>query len=204
MLTAMFFFSSILELGRFEACRASKQLIFQEGKIAGLTIGDCFAETPVVVGDSSWFRDDRQKKTGKVIRSICLLNHPIDECERGKSAIIGLFKKQLVKAGYKPRESDISVLCLSWKMGVCPKGIYVAVLSTEMETQKAEKELSPAVELLGEVLERFDSVTTTFKPRKASKEQGIYIFKSIDASFSLDSVADDVRDIYSDILARIE
>lgn len=88
-------------------------------------------------------------------------------------------------------------------MGICPKGIYIAVLSTEMETQKAEKEMRPATELLGDVLERFDSVTTMFRPRKASKQQGIYIFKSVDASLSLDSVADDVRDVYSEIMARV-
>ena len=183
--------------------RSSKQLLFEDGRVSGVVVGDKTARTTVVVGDSSWFRDDRQKRTGKVIRSICILNHPIDDCEKGKSALIGLFKKQLIKAGYKPRDSDISILCLSWKMGICPKGIYIAVLSTEMETQKAEKEMRPATELLGDVLERFDSVTTMFRPRKASKQQGIYIFKSIDASLSLDSVADDVRDVYSEIMARV-
>lgn len=74
------------------------------------------------------------------------------------------------------------MLCLSWKNGVCPKGIYVVTISTVVETQKAEKELKPAIDLLGNVLERFDSVTTMYRPRKISKQQGIFIFESPNAS----------------------
>lgn len=162
--------------------RTSKQLVFENGVVCGVIVGDKAARSPVVIGDSTWFRDDRQKKTGKCIRSICILNHPIDGCESGKSAVIGFFRKQLIKAGYKPRESDINGLCLSWKMNVCPKGIYVAVFSTTVETQKAEKELKIVYDLLGTVLEQFDSVTTLYRPKKATKKQGIFIFSTPDAS----------------------
>lgn len=117
-----------------------------------------------------------------MIRSICLLNHPIEGCESGASSVIGFFKKQLVKAGYKVRESDIYALCLSWKMKVCPKGIYVVILSTTVETQKAIKELKPATDLLGNILEQFDSVTTLYRNKKATRMQGIHIFRSPDAS----------------------
>ena len=98
------------------------------------------------------------------------------------SAVIGFFKKQLVKAGYKAREADIHALCLSWKMKVCPKGIYVVILSTAVETQKAVKELKAPIELCGNVLEQFDSVTTLYRPKKATGEQGIHIFSTFDAS----------------------
>mgnify|MGYP002646376910 FL=1 len=162
--------------------RTSKQLVFENNHICGVIVGDKAARAPVVVGDTTWFRDDRQKKTGKVIRSICLLNHPIEGCEPGKSAVIGVYRKQMVKAGYKPRESDINMLCLSWKMKICPKGLYVVILSTAVETQKPEKELKPALDLLEPVLERFDAVSTLYRPRKVTKQQGIFIFASPSAS----------------------
>ena len=162
--------------------RSSKQLVFEENHIAGVVVGTQAARTPVVIGDSTWFRDDRQKKAGKVIRSILLLNHPVEGLENGVSAVIGFFKKQLVKAGYKAREADIHALCLSWKMKVCPKGIYVVILSTTVETQKAVKELKVPIELCGNILEQFDSVTTLYRPKKATSEQGIHIFSTLDAS----------------------
>ena len=145
-------------------------------------MGDKAARSPLVVGDSTWFRDDRQKKVGKCIRSICILNHPIEGCEQGKSVAIGFFKKQLVKAGYSPKEEDIHCLCLSWKMKVCPKGIYIAVISTNIETPKPEKELNVVFDMMGDVVEHFTSISTLYRPRKATKRQGIFIFKTADAS----------------------
>lgn len=156
--------------------------MFENDSIAGVVVGEKAARAPVVIGDSTWFRDDRQKKIGKVVRSICILNHPIEGCESGASCVIGFFKKQLVKAGYKVHDSDINALCLSWKMKVCPKGIYVVILSTTVETQKAIKELKPATDLLGNILEQFDSVTTLYRNKKATRRQGIHIFRSLDAS----------------------
>ena len=185
--------------------RTSKQLVFENNHICGVVVGDRAARAPVVVGDTTWFREDRQKKTGKAIRSICLLNHPIEGCEPGKSSVSSFFRKQLVKAGYKPHEADISVLCLPWTLKICPKGIYVAVIATTVETQKPEKELKPVLDVLGPVLERFDAVTTLYRVKKATKRQGIFIFTSPNASMwgwvrkvtrsSLDGVADDIFEI---------
>ena len=163
-------------------CRTSKQLVFENNHICGVVVGERAARAPVVVGDTMWFREDRQKKTGKAIRSICLLNHPIEGCEPGKSSVTSFFRKQLVKAGYKPHEADISVLCLPWTMKICPKGIYVVVVTTTVETQKPEKELKPVLDLLEPVLERFDAVTTLYCVKKATKQQGIFIFRSPNAS----------------------
>lgn len=185
--------------------RTSKQLVFENNHICGVVVGDRAARAPVVVGDTTWFREDRQKKTGKAIRSICLLNHPVEGCEPGKSSVSSFFRKQLVKAGYKPHEADISVLCLPWTLKICPKGIYVAVIATTVETQKPEKELKPVLDVLGPVLERFDAVTTLYRVKKATKRQGIFIFTSPNASMwgwvrevtrsSLDGVADDIFEI---------
>ena len=67
-------------------------------------------------------------------------------------------------------------------MKICPKGLYVVILSTAVETQKPEKELKPALDLLEPVLERFDAVSTLYRPRKVTNQQGIFIFASPSAS----------------------
>ena len=41
---------------------------------------------------------------------------------------------------------------------VCKKGFSIAILSTNVETEQPEKELGPAFELVGDVLEKFFTV----------------------------------------------
>jgi len=38
---------------------------------------------------------------------------------------------------------------------VCAKGLYIAIISTTVETKDPEKEIASAVELLGGILEMF-------------------------------------------------
>jgi Rab GDP dissociation inhibitor len=38
---------------------------------------------------------------------------------------------------------------------VCAKGLYIAIISTTVESKDPEKEIAPAVELLGGILEMF-------------------------------------------------
>lgn len=41
---------------------------------------------------------------------------------------------------------------------VCKKGFFIAILSTNVETNNPEKELDPAFEIVGPVLEKFFTV----------------------------------------------
>jgi Rab GDP dissociation inhibitor len=45
---------------------------------------------------------------------------------------------------------------------VCAKGLYVAIVSTTVETKNPEAELQPGFDLLGDILEKFTSVTNLF------------------------------------------
>ena len=42
---------------------------------------------------------------------------------------------------------------------ICANGLYVATISTICETDEPEHEIQPAIDLLGEILEMFVSVT---------------------------------------------
>jgi len=41
---------------------------------------------------------------------------------------------------------------------VCSKGLYIAMISTTVETDNPQEEIKPAIELLGDILEMFDQV----------------------------------------------
>lgn len=47
---------------------------------------------------------------------------------------------------------------------VCAKGLFIAMISTTVETDKPELEIRPALDLLGDVIEMFVSVTPIYEP----------------------------------------
>lgn len=53
------------------------EVMVENGKAVGIKVGDQTAKAPLVICDPSYASADRVRKTGKVIRAICLLNHPI-------------------------------------------------------------------------------------------------------------------------------
>ena len=58
---------------------------------------------------------------------------------------------------------DIYISMVSSTHAVCAKGLFIAMISTTVETDKPELEIRPALDLLGDVLEMFvrtDSVYT--------------------------------------------
>ena len=165
---------------------------YENGKVAGIVSQGAAARAKMIIGDPSYFKEELMKKTGKVVRSICLLDHPIASVDGAKSCQIIIPAKQVERAGYKKRESDIYVSCVSYKHKVCAKGIYIAIVSTTVETKKPEKELEPGIDLLGKIIDRhsqrqrlslrFDSVVTTYRPRSNAKKSGIFITTSYDAT----------------------
>ena len=47
---------------------------------------------------------------------------------------------------------------------VCSKGLYIAMISTTVETDKPELEIRPAIDLLGDILEMFVQISPVFEP----------------------------------------
>ena len=172
---------------------------YENGKVAGIVSQGAAARAKMIIGDPSYFKEELMKKTGKVVRSICLLDHPIASVDGAKSCQIIIPAKQVERAGYKKRESDIYVSCVSYKHKVCAKGIYIAIVSTTVETKKPEKELEPGIDLLGKIIDRFDSVVTTYRPRSNAKKSGIFITTSYDATSHFETVADDVLAVYKQV-----
>ncbi len=98
---------------------------------------------------------------------------------------------------------------------VCAKDIYVAIVSTIVETDKPELEIRPGLELLGPIYEksvwflvfsfhiansktsfRFVSVSTLYTPTSDGKADNIFITKSYDATSHFETVTEDVHDVW--------
>ena len=77
---------------------------------------------------------------------------------------------------------DIYISCVSFDHAVCAKGIYVAIVSTTVETQNPLAELAPAIDILGNIVERFDEVSDTFEPIADGAEDKCFISTSYDAT----------------------
>ena len=123
------------------------------------------------------------KKTGKVVRCICLLDHPIPNTKDALSTQIILPQKQRKKhnlISWKKqlkefngvilswnshqfnlcvlvvgRRSDIYISCVSYTHQVSAKGWFVAMISTSVETENPEAEIQPGLNLLGPIKQKF-------------------------------------------------
>jgi Rab GDP dissociation inhibitor len=56
-----------------------------DGKVTGIRAGNDTATAPIVICDPSYTTEDRLKPTGRVIRAICLMDHPIPETNDAQS-----------------------------------------------------------------------------------------------------------------------
>lgn len=63
---------------------------------------------------------------------------------------------------------------------VCAKGLYIAMISTTVETDKPELEIRPALDLLGDVLEMFVRVDTIYESKDDGKKDNLFVTKSYD------------------------
>lgn len=84
---------------------------------------------------------------------------------------------------------------------VCKKGYYIAIVSTNVETNQPEKEIIPGLELVGNVLEKFIQISDVYEPDN-SKKDGLYICKSPDAQSHFESLTEDVMRLYFDITGK--
>lgn len=124
------------------------------------------------------------------VRCICFLNHPIPNTNDNESAQI------IIPGPQVGRTSDIFVCTLSSTHAVSAKGIYIAIVSTKMESGKPEEEIAPGLALLGHIMQRFTTVATTYEPISDGADDQCYISSSFDASSHFESDVNDLMSLY--------
>ncbi|KAI9902658.1 hypothetical protein N3K66_002010 [Trichothecium roseum] len=145
----------------------------------------------MILADPSYF-PSKAKVAGHVLRAICILTHPLAGTNDSDSAQIIIPQSQV------GRKNDIYIACVSSAHNVCPKGYYVAIVSTIAETSANHHlELQPGLERLGKIEEQFlGAPIPIYEPTNNGSSDNIFLSKSYDATSHFETTTDDVKDIY--------
>jgi Rab GDP dissociation inhibitor len=73
------------------------EVLFKDGKVSGIKCGDEEAKAPLVICDPSYVMGitGKVKAVGKVVRAICIMDHPIPNTKDSASCQIIIPQKQL-------------------------------------------------------------------------------------------------------------
>ena len=168
-----------------------------DGTVAGVRSGagdDAeVALAPLVIGDPSYFPAAKKVKTGRIIRTICVLNHPVAGVGGADSAMI------LIPASQVGRKNDIYITIVGKHHETAAKGRFIAIVSTTVETAAPEKEVEPGLALLGEMITRFNSIVDTYAPKADGRASKEFITASYDATSHFEATTDEVLGMYARI-----
>ena len=190
---------SAIHGGTYMLNKQIDEILFDsDGKVMGVKSGDEVAKAPLIICDPSYAKGTKGqvKSVGKVVRSICILDHPIPDTHDATSCQIIIPQKQT------GRNSDIFVNMVSYAHAVCSDGLYIAIVSTNVETDEPEDELKPALDLLGSVLEQFTMVSDLYIPTHNGKKSNLFITESYDPTSHFESASNDVLSVYQRIFGE--
>lgn len=175
------------------------EVLYEGGKAVGIkaTMGGIEPEmkfetkAKFILGDPSYF-PQKVKVVGHVLKAICVLKHPLAGTGDADSAQLIIPQSQV------GRKNDIYVACISSAHNVCPKGYYIAIVSTIAETSANHHvELQAGLERLGQIEEQFlGAPIPLYEPLEDGSKDNVFISKSYDATSHFETTTDDVQDIY--------
>ncbi|KAG4304707.1 hypothetical protein PORY_001760 [Pneumocystis oryctolagi] len=175
--------------GTYMLNRKVDEIIYENGVAVGIKSEGEIAYASKIIADPSYF-PDKVRKTGRVIRVICLLNHPIQNTEDSDSLQIIIPQSQI------GRKHDIYIAMVSSVHNVCPKGYFLAIVSTIVETDNPHIEIQPGLSLLEPILEKFINISDILEPLEGNNDN-VFISKSYDAVSHFETTTNDVKRIYS-------
>jgi len=175
--------------GTFMLDKPVDEIVVENGKVVGVRSGSEVAKCKMVIADPSYFSNG-VKKSGQVVRAICILDHPVGNTNDSLSTQI------IIPQIEANRKSDIYVCCISSAHFVCAKGYYLALVATKVETDNPEEELQVGLDLLQPIKEKFVSVSDIWEPVEDGAESRIFISKSFDETTHYESTCNDVLSIY--------
>lgn len=177
--------------GTFMLNRDVDEVLFDDsGAAYGIKSGNEMAKAKMIIGDPSYFPAEKTRPTGKVVRCICLLNHPIANTKDCESVQV------IVPGPQVGRENDVFVCCVSSAHAVSAKGVYIAIVSTKAEKGNPEEDVAPGIELLGHVMQKFTSVATTYEPVSDGSDDKCFISSSFDGTSHFENDCDDMLSLY--------
>jgi len=170
---------------------------YESGKFLGIRSGEETVKATKVIGDPSYFLKAKDKEgeekileEGKVVRSICILKHPIPSTDDSDSVQLIIPQNQV------GRKNDIYIAEISNTHNVAPRDYYIAIVSTIVETSVPERELQPAYDLLGPIHDKFVSIAPIYSSCSSGSRDNVFITRSYDATSHFETVTDDVKDVW--------
>jgi len=160
-----------------------------DGEVIGVRSGNETAKCKQVFCDPSYV-PDKVKKTGQVIRCICILDHPIINTKDALSTQIIIPQKQV------GRKSDIYVSLVSYTHQVSAKGWFIGMVSTTLETDNPEAEIKPGLDLLAPISQKCLSISDYYEPTDNGLNSQVFISQSYDATTHFETTCLDVLDIF--------
>ncbi|XP_057181748.1 rab GDP dissociation inhibitor alpha isoform X3 [Triplophysa rosa] len=174
---------------RYMLNRCVDDIIMEGGRVTAVkSEGEVFRCKQLICDPS--YTPERVKKVGRVIRVICLLNHPIRNTHDATSCQI------IIPQTHLNRKSDIYICMMSYSHNVASEGKYIAVVSTLMESSNPEKEVQPALSLLEPIIQKFMSISNVMVPTDDGRRSQIFISRSYDPTTHFETETDDIMDLY--------
>jgi Rab GDP dissociation inhibitor len=182
--------------GTYMLDKPIQQIVYgADGKVCGVQSEGETVKCKFVVGDPSYF-PNKVKKTGRVARIVCILNHPIPNSNNENSMQIILPQREL------KRTSDIYVMCISAEFFVVPKGKHMVIVSSRLESDDPLKEFKPALDLLGPIEQKFVNICDLVEPTDDGTKDQCFVSSSYDETSHFETTSMDVLDIYKRITGK--
>lgn len=176
------------------------------GKVCGVRSGEGdaaeAAKCTIVIGDPSYFAKDKVRRTGRVVRAICICNErPPFMKPTEESAQVILPQKQL------GRRNDVYIGVVSSSHEVAAPGKFIGIVATTVETDKPDTELAAGLNLLGaasgNLITRFINIVESVEPvDSGAGADGMFMTSSYDASSHFESTTEEVLRLYKNITGK--
>lgn len=170
----------------------------ESGKVCGVRSGEEVARAPMVICDPSYAPNSKSETRAYIIRAICILGAPIPDT-RTKEHTPATSVQIIIPQKQLNRRNDIYILMVSWAHCIAAKDKYVAIVSTVVETRDAEKEIEPALRLLGPILEKFVNISEFKVPTDDGTADQVFVTASYDPSSHFEDASSEVLQMWKRI-----
>ena len=176
-------------------CNVEKILYDDNNKFKGIETsnGDHIYGSILISEPSYMEKFNKVQIKKRIIRRICLMNHPILGIGEYDSCQIIIPQNQI------GRNNDIFILQLGYGHCVCKKGYYFVVISTYDDGNDINKQLASAMKIIGNTLECFDKVYSYYEPIDKSFNENIYISNSLLPQSHFENDFEDIIDEFQKI-----
>jgi len=191
-------------------------VVYEDGVVTGLKYKnqfvskeETFVKAKMVISSPKYLlgKDDAKKmrRTGKLVRAVCILSHPVKGVSDAHSAQI------IVPASQVGRKNDIYITVIGHLHNACPEGYYVVNVSTVVEDESGDplREIEAGLTLIGlgngfvgPREEKFISVVDLYEPIPDKPKDNLFITTSYDASTHFESCIEDVKRVYKEVTGK--